>query len=1642
MNRISNPLEDIQEHYDVVVIGSGYGGGIAASRLSRAGQRVCLLERGKEFMPGEFPDTLVEATENFQADTPERKIGSELGLYNFHIGKDVNVLVGCGLGGTSLINANVSLKLDPRVWTNGKWPSAILKDKIGIDAGYDRAEEMLKPNAYPGPEVYPVLKKYEAHKKSGEFLKTKVGLDNNFYKTPINVTFEDKINHVGVKQNACTNCGDCVSGCNVTAKNTTQMNYLPDAWNHGCEIFTQCNVDWIEKKNAKWLIHFSPLGEGRNKFNAPDMFVSADNVVVSAGTVGSTEIMLRSKAKGLAVSDMVGKRFSGNGDVLGMGYNCDQEINGFGYGKEKVNPKRPVGPCITSVIDTRENSENYRKGLIIEEGSCPGPVRAPLPEVFAAMADTEGIDTDAGFVDKVKEKLRVFKSYIGGAHKGAMGNTQIYLIMSHDDADGEIELNDKDRLHLNWPGYGKEGIFEYANDTLRDCTKPLGGTYLKNPIWSKVFNQDLISVHPLGGCIMAEDAQTGVVNHKGQVFDFSGEGAVHEGLYITDGSVVPCSLGVNPLLTISAISERNIALMAEERFSKKIDYTLPSAPKHNTVYKPGIRFTETMKGYFSKSVTGEDAYQKGYDTGKLDDSKFEFTLTIASEDLEAMINEPEHLARMAGTVIAPDLSSAPLTVTEGVFNLFVDYKEEVNTRRMKYATKMITEEGRSYYFKGFKEVNDNHGSRVWHDTSTLYITIFDGADDTCPEIGKGILHIEPADFLKQMTTMKVIHESSAVKRLEYMSDFGKSFAGSLWDIYGGIFHKVNYWNPSAPPRQKRLLRAPAPELHTFATADGLNLRLTRYKPEKVTKTWPVICVHGLGVSSEIFSTDTIGTNMVEYLVADGFDVWLLDYRHSIALTYMDEEYSGDEVARYDHPAAVAKVLEVTSKTKVQMVVHCWGSSTFLMSMLGNYVPANSIQSVVVSQAPTHVVMGKVKTMEAGVHLPGVFDLLGIEGMTSKSSTDTDFWGKLYDKALELMPLEKKERCHNSVCHRITFIYGLLYEHDQLNETLHDNLHELFGMANIQALKHLTTIVRKGHLVNSKGEDVYLPHIKRLALPILLISGEENKCYYPESTKLSFEALCAANGSELYEREVIPNYGHIDCMFGKNADEDVFGSITTYLNTNQVEREPNFPIKMTVRHPELSLWKSAVEEGLLKSRASGTKLRDVHTHPLMQSSIDYVHKKFNGLEMEKPEVAESQAYDSHKARRHASSLFHDLAKAKVSGDKNTERQIQEEIEKREYSNSDPMFATIVPIYESYFLGGLLNPIYYDWKSSKYGKGNIDYGVIDYVLPPGATVGIMGDWATGMEDAEALLADLVKRNPTVIIHLGDIYYAGTDKQADKNFLEIFDRVYNDLRPSKPRIPIFNLAGNHDYYARGTGFYRTLSRMNEGLDSKFNQEASYFCLRNHDKSWQFLGLDTGVNDHKFIDAINPFWKGPNLNDSEVEWHQDKLSGDSKNAKRTILLSHHQLFSRGGVGAFDAGNDYLNEHLYSAFRDDAKGYNYFPKIAAWIWGHEHDFAIYEDNLFDLEKGRLLGCSAYEAPKDDKKLKFAKQVPKKDFKLDVLNGYLNHGYAVIQMPAANAVNKDLEISYYQYPSWGIPENSNPPILKSKPLITKEVFKY
>jgi ferredoxin len=322
--RLARPAAELPDQAvaAVVVIGSGYGGGVAASRLARTGQRVIVLERGKEWRAGEFPNTPLEGAAETQVDSVAGHRGARTGLYDFRRNDDVDVLVGCGLGGTSLINANVSLAPDRELFDDPRWPQAIRADRETLLAdGFARATAMLTPSPYP--ETSPALPKL------AELARAAAALRRPLSRPPLNVAFVDGENAAGVEQRACVLCGDCVSGCNYGAKISVDMTFLADAKAHGAELFTEATVRWIERRGEALRVWWRWTGAADDAALRP---ITADVVVLAAGTLGSTEILLRSAERGLAVSAQLGQRLSCNADALRFAYNGDATVRGVGLG--------------------------------------------------------------------------------------------------------------------------------------------------------------------------------------------------------------------------------------------------------------------------------------------------------------------------------------------------------------------------------------------------------------------------------------------------------------------------------------------------------------------------------------------------------------------------------------------------------------------------------------------------------------------------------------------------------------------------------------------------------------------------------------------------------------------------------------------------------------------------------------------------------------------------------------------------------------------------------------------------------------------------------------------------------------------------------------------------------------------------------------------------------------------------------------------------------------------------------------------------------------------------------------------------------------------------------------------------------------
>ena len=531
MSRLARSLTYLKPHYDVVVVGSGYGGGVAASRLARAGKRVAVLERGREFLTGEFPSRFPELRNEMQVTGRRLRTGSAAGLYDVRLGDDMHVLVGCGVGGGSLINAGVALRPDARVFRDAVWPGQIRQDGL-IEEGYARALRWLRPARDPEASSHT---KFKALQQAG------VALGKEPVAAPVVVNFAETVNAAGILQPACTRCGDCCGGCNVGAKNTIALTYLPDAVRHGAEVFTHAKVRSLAKLGAEpggggWRVHLEAQDAERRQ-----PALTADMVVLAAGTLGSTEILLRSREQGLSVSDRLGQSFSANGDIIAFGYGAKVPVNAIGVGFPEKVAGLDVGACVSGQIEIVDE-QDLANSLTIQEGVLPSALAPILPVMFIPNG----------------RLLGALQSLVAGVYKGPFAGLQTFFAVSHDSASGRLVLED-DRVTVRWPSAKDEPVYRRLDAALEALVGKSGGSYVKNPLAGTVMGQQPATAHPLGGCGMGQARDAGVVDHKCRVFDGragAGSTDVHDGLYVIDGSVMPRSLGVNPLLTITAIAER------------------------------------------------------------------------------------------------------------------------------------------------------------------------------------------------------------------------------------------------------------------------------------------------------------------------------------------------------------------------------------------------------------------------------------------------------------------------------------------------------------------------------------------------------------------------------------------------------------------------------------------------------------------------------------------------------------------------------------------------------------------------------------------------------------------------------------------------------------------------------------------------------------------------------------------------------------------------------------------------------------------------------------------------------------------------------------------------------------------------------
>ncbi|MFA1544593.1 SAV_2336 N-terminal domain-related protein [Actinomadura monticuli] len=767
------------EHVDAVVVGSGFGGSVAAFRLAEAGQSVVVLERGRPYPPGAFPRSPAEMGRAFW--DPSAGLYGMYDVWNF---RGCDSIVTAGLGGGSLIYANVLLRKDERWFVNDRpsggydpWPVT----RADLDPHYDAVERMLGATPYPlgAPPFDDTPKAHGMRDAAAE-----LGLEH--FLPPLAVSFAPEPggrpgpglpiidpeygNIHGVPRRTCRLKGACNIGCNEGAKNTLDHTYLSAAAYHAADIRTSHEVKAIRPRpgggyEVDYVHHDDLEAKSRRR---PVVTISCDRLILGAGTYGTTFLLLRSRREFPGLSEALGTRFNGNGDLLTFLMRATD--------RNRVRPLNASrGPVVTSAIrlpDELDGASTAGRGAYIQDGGYP------------AFADwiVDGFDVGNDLERAVKFLWDRFTALFREAPDtnlskeisdligdGALTVSSLPLLgMGRDTADGRLRLKDG-RLAADWTADTSEELFNRVRKTMRGIADVLGADYADNPMW---FRKRIITIHPLGGAPMGAHPGEGVCDAFGEVFG-------HPGLYIADGAAMPGPVGANPALTIAAHADRmSTQILDKSRVltrrpsveKNRRDMREPQPPRSG---RTSLSFVEEMKGFITYGISnpraGEIADERRY---------LAFRLTITADDVMRFLDDPSYQARAEGWI---DIGRR-WPVERGTYH--VRGPSEKDPRRLMGYRLHFNHDGRPRTLAGHKDVPLGQPTRIWPETSTLYVRILEGhvseEEEDAPVVGAGVLHIRLTDFARTLTTFRCTGPDGATA----LPRIGRHLFGDLFEVYG------------------------------------------------------------------------------------------------------------------------------------------------------------------------------------------------------------------------------------------------------------------------------------------------------------------------------------------------------------------------------------------------------------------------------------------------------------------------------------------------------------------------------------------------------------------------------------------------------------------------------------------------------------------------------------------------------------------------------------------------------------------------------------------------------------------------------------------------------------------------------------------
>jgi cholesterol oxidase len=522
------------ERFDAVIVGSGFGGSVMAYRLEQAGLRVRVLERGRRWPPGSFPRTPYEFSQAIWDPAH-----GQHGLFDVWSFRGLGALVSSGLGGGSLIYANVLLRKKDAWFQEppgpvNPWPFSY----DDLVPHYEAVEQVIAPTRYP-----PYLQAETPKALAFYAAATAAGIQETEW-PPLAVTFSGEGEETGLpfgdpaenvhraQRYTCRLVGECDVGCNFGSKDSLDFTYLS-------------NLDAETIRCRQEVKGFRPLPNGRWRVDVVDhedgrrYSLETTRLILSAGALGSPYLLLANRLWLPQLSRRVGTGFTGNGDLLTFAARCAQLIE----------PAK--GPVITAAAHVRGPGP-HDPSHVIEDGG--------YSSAFAMIAQTLSMPRLAWAAQKVE--LKILREYLRrgrleepgyeirqilGADGHRTAHSLPLLAMGNEPAQGRMHLDDRGKLQVDWSFREARPYFERVRASMQAIAAELGGRAASNILWRL---NAVVTVHPVGGCPMGATAADGVVDPG------TGEVHGHPGLHVADGSVMPASVGVNPSLTIAAVANR------------------------------------------------------------------------------------------------------------------------------------------------------------------------------------------------------------------------------------------------------------------------------------------------------------------------------------------------------------------------------------------------------------------------------------------------------------------------------------------------------------------------------------------------------------------------------------------------------------------------------------------------------------------------------------------------------------------------------------------------------------------------------------------------------------------------------------------------------------------------------------------------------------------------------------------------------------------------------------------------------------------------------------------------------------------------------------------------------------------------------